>query len=220
MWIYIKLFLALLLVVLPFLFAYLRPKEDSTSIWRNFFTLIGSRLPMLRKIGQKILNILKRFYNGMKRFDSFRRFFTLIVVMVMLLYQFIDFSASTLIASMIQGSSGDARTLNIIINQYGPMMTSPQATLLAAFITLPFFFFGTTDKLMTKVRDKKKLYFFSGVITLVFILASPRYYIVGELLTIILLAVSVYPKKEYPETPKGRKGLTKLRRMNPLKNVA
>ncbi len=69
MWIYIKLFLALLLVVLPFLFAYLRPKEDNTSIWRNFFTLIGSRLPMLRKIGQKILNILKRFYNGMKRFD-------------------------------------------------------------------------------------------------------------------------------------------------------
>ncbi|MBQ5495039.1 MAG: hypothetical protein IIT76_07530, partial [Prevotella sp.] len=48
---------------------------------------------------------LRRFYEGMKRSDNFRKFFTLMMLMGMILIQFVDFHASTEIARMIQDSS-------------------------------------------------------------------------------------------------------------------
>jgi len=46
-------------------------------------------------------NRLRRFYEGMKRSDNFRKFFTLMILMGMILIQFVDFHASTEIAKMI-----------------------------------------------------------------------------------------------------------------------
>ena len=76
--IYMKLILACLLAAAPFMYAaYMRSGKHS--------------LP----------RVIKRLYEGMKKSDNFRNFFTLILLMVLVAYQYVDFHASTAIAEML-----------------------------------------------------------------------------------------------------------------------
>lgn len=131
---------------------------------------------------------LRRFYEGMKRSDNFRKFFTLMMLMGMILIQFVDFHASTEIARMIQDSSVTSTEAAKMIAIYAPLMTRPYATLLAAAISLSFFSYRWADKVLTVLHDYPKLFLVVAVVSMAIPIISVRYLIVTEIMYIILIA--------------------------------
>ena len=122
-----------------------------------------------------------RFYEGMKRSDNFRKFFTLVILMVMIALEFIDFQASTAIATLMHDSHLSVADAAQTIGLYGALMTRPYATLLAAVMSLAMFSYKWADAVLT----------FAMLIAMV----SPRYIIVTEMLEIVLLAAYIYPDR-------------------------
>lgn len=208
--IYLKLILALVLSALPFFYvSYIRPKEKTSPVWRNMFTAIGTQLPHLTKVKNAIGKFLHRLYDGMKKSDNFRKFFSLIILLLMIAVQFVDFSASTSIARMTQESTLISQQTAKIIAIYGPMMTRPHATVLAACLSLTFFSYSVADWFLTRLHNKQRFFFGVALITLIILFATPRYFIVAEILEMILLAALIYPNKISEQRPKGRKTIPK-----------
>ena len=147
---------------------------------------------------------LRRFYEGMKRSDNFRKFFTLMMLMGMILIQFVDFHASTEIARMIQHSSVTSTEAAKMIAIYAPLMTRPYATLLAAAISLSFFSFKWADYVLTVLHDYPKLFLVVAVVSMAIPMVSVRYLIVTEIMYIILLGAYLYPDKDGNRTPRIR----------------
>lgn len=147
---------------------------------------------------------LHRFYEGMKRSDNFRNFFTLMMLMGMILIQFVDFHASTEIARMIQDSSVTSTEAAKMIAIYAPLMTRPYATLLSAAISLSFFSFRWADYVLTSLHDYPKLFLVVAVVSMAIPMVSVRYLIVTEIMYIILLGAYLYPDKDGNQTPRIR----------------
>lgn len=133
-----------------------------------------------------------RFHEGMKRSDNFRKFFTLMVLIVMIIIQYIDFHASCTIAKMMQESNYVESADTIA---YAALMSRPYATLIAVPISLSFFSFKMADLILTWLHGHPKAFIPIGL-TLVGLLAFfPRYVLVAELVFIILFAAYLYPIK-------------------------
>ena len=137
----------------------------------------------------------KRFYEGMKRSENFRKFFTLIVLMVMIAIEFIDFQASTAIATMMHDGHLTAANAAQTIGLYGALMTRPYATLLAALMSLVMFSYKWADTILTYLHDNPKKFLVVAGVAMLIAMVSPRYIIVTEMLEIVLLAAYIYPDR-------------------------
>ena len=136
--IYMKLILACLLAAAPFVYAaYMRSGKHS--------------LP----------RVIKRLYEGMKKSDNFRNFFTLILLMVLVAYQYVDFHASTAIAEMLNETDSCADTATTI-SIYGKLMSSPYATIIAAGLSLPLFSYKLANRVLTELHNNQKLFPYCG----------------------------------------------------------
>lgn len=172
MMIYMKLILAFVLAVAPFACAvYLRSNRQS--------------LP--RQI--------QRIYDGMKYSNSFRKFFTLIILIIMMMVQFIDLNASTDIARMVQDNNTSHISAMHTIGNDATLMTRPYATLIAAILSLSFFSFRMSDKVLVTLHNNRKAFSLIGMFTLFLVFYSFRYLIVAEVLLMILIAAYIYPNK-------------------------
>ena len=199
-----KMILAFLLAALPFFYAsFLRPKKDSTSAWRNMFTAIGSQMPRLKAFKNAVAHFMHRLYDGMKRSDNFRKFFSLIVLLLMIGVQFIDFSASTAIAKGSQEYAVGSTELAQYEYLYSNLMSRPYATLVAACISLSIFSFRAADWILSGLHNSRRIFLFFALLALIFLFASPRYLIVTEILEMMLMAALIYPNKIIHAGPKG-----------------
>ena len=137
--------------------------------------------------------MIQRFYEGMKKSENFRKFFTLIVLMGMLALQFIDFQATTTIAKMIQESAKSPIETAQTIGVYAPLMTRPYATLIAAAVSLSFFSFKVADRVLTVLHQQPKVFLLVGLVAMTIMFTSVRYLILAQMLFVILFAAQVYP---------------------------
>ncbi len=207
--IYLKLILALLLSALPFFYvSYVRPKEKTSPVWRNLFTALATQMPRLRAVKKIIGRFLHRIGEGMKKSDNFRKFFSLVTLLLMVVVQFVDFSASQDVAQGIRELNGSAEQTKFIA-AYGSLMTRPHASVLAACLSLMLFSYKAADWLLTRLHNRKKFFLAIALLTLVILFASPRYFIVAEVLHMMLLAALVYPNRTSVDDPKGRKRIPK-----------
>lgn len=219
--IYFKIILAFLLSALPFFYmSYIRPKEKTSPVWRNMFTALGTQMPRLRAVKKAVGKFFHRLYDGMKKSDNFRKFFTLVTLLLMIAVQFVDFSASTSIARMLQEASHDGHETAKMIAVYGTLMTRPHASVLAACLSLILFSYTAADWLLTRLHNRRKLFFGVVLITLVVLFASPRYLIVTEVLEMMLMAALIYPNKIPSQAPKGRKPIPTEEEQNTLRKAA
>ena len=136
-----------------------------------------------------------RFHEGMKRSDNFRKFFTLLVLMAMIAIEFIDFQASTAIATMMHDGQLTAADAAQTIGLYGALMTRPYATLLAAAMSLAMFSYKWADAVLTYLHDHPKHFLVVAAVAMLIAWISPRYIIITEMLEIVLLAAYLYPDR-------------------------
>lgn len=172
MMIYTKLILAFMLAAAPFACAtFLRSKKYS--------------LPRQ----------LRRIYEGMKYCNSFRKFFTLIILIELIVFQYIDLNASTDIARMIQDNNTSHITAMQAMGYNAALMTRPYAILMTAMFSLIFFSFRMSDKMLTTLHNNRRVFVLTGMVALLLILYSFRYLIIAEILLMILMAAYIYPNK-------------------------
>jgi len=231
--IYLKLIQAFLLSAVPFLYvSFIKPRQETSPRWRNLFATIGSlginKLPQYKAVKTACSQFLHRLYEGMKRSDNFRKFFTLITLLLMIAVQFIDFSASTEIAHGIKAitessSKNTVETIsdvNQVIAVYGSLMSKPHATVLAACLSLLLFAYGPANWLLTRLHNSRRIFFFAALVTLFFLFVSPRYFIIGEIMEMMLMAALIYPNRIASPDPKGRKSIPVEQNRISLKNAA
>ncbi len=227
--IYLKIILAFLLSAIPFLYvSFVKPKRETSKVWRNMFTAIGSQLPRLKAVKTTCAKFMHRLYEGMKRSDNFRKFFTLITLLLMIAVQFVDYSSSVEVARMIRDAANEgaetaakaAAYTSHVIAVYGSLMSKPHATLLAACLSLILFVFKAGDWLLTRLHNSRKIFFTVAMMTLIILFTSPRFFIVVEVLEMMLMAALIYPNKVVPQDPKGRKGIPMEQKEMAYRNAA
>ncbi len=140
--VYLKLILAAVITAIPLFYEYyVRPKEKTSKVWRNMFTAIGSSMPFLSRFCNKMKQHAKRSADGMRKSDNFRKFFTYIVLLILIVIQFVDLQASQVV---VQGAANMGLQKNSVhaMNYYllfGGFYTSPFTYLITGVMSLVFF---------------------------------------------------------------------------------
>lgn len=215
--IFLKIFLSLILVILPYAYAYhVRAKKKRGEQQSSLFTFLGKHLPKIHQACLAVKNFIMRLFDGMKRSDSFRRFFTIITLLVLLVFQYTDFHVASSIAHNVREAfqnSAERNVENIAeLKLLLPYFTKPQATMLGACLTLMFFSYRFADYLLTLLHNNNRLYCLVGLATMTITILATRWFVIAETLAIILMAAYTYPNKRPVDNPKGRKGIPKHKR--------
>lgn len=91
----LKWLLAMLLTSVPFVFHYcIKPKAASSDKWRNFYSFLSARMPWLKRKALAVKAWISYVYHKMYKSDNGRKFFTLVLVICMLVFQVVDFHAA------------------------------------------------------------------------------------------------------------------------------
>jgi hypothetical protein len=123
------------------------------------------------------------------------------------------------IASLRGQVSQTAQTAQIIA-VYGALMTRPHASLLAACLSLLLFSYTAADWVLTRLHNRRKFFFGIALVVLIILFVSPRYFIVSEILEMMLMAALIYPNKIPSQDPKGRKKIPMEEEQQTFKKAA
>jgi hypothetical protein len=201
---YLKIALALFLSAIPFLFKHLvMPSKESAPTDRNMLSAIGTAIPFLNRYRRKLFNISIRIYNAMKHSTEARKFFCLILLLVLMTIAMVDFNASASIARKVtkaaQESGSQSEVMIGLYTVYRPYLTFRYATLLAGLMVIPFFSYKLTDRILSRLAGSRRLFAVMSMAT-VFLLAMSVFYssgrniIIIQMLFVILGAASIYPR--------------------------
>ncbi len=139
----------------------------------------------------------------MKHSTEARKFFCLMLLLVLLTVAMVDFNASASIAGKVtkaaQESGSQSEAVIGLYTVYRPYLTFRYATLLAGLMVIPFFSYKLTDRILSRLAGSRRLFAVMSMGTL-FLLAisafcsSGRNIIIIQMLFVILGAASVYPR--------------------------
>ena len=204
--IYLKIILAILLTAAAMLIKKaVNEKEETDSRTKSLPALLSPLLPYVRKGWLKAVKFLRRLSEGMRRLDSFRKFFTLVLLLSIIAIQFIDFSASSSVAQMLSEElhQGAATLDEGMVKTYTPLMTYPQTTMVSGLLAMMFFSYKLSDKILLLLK-KRKVFFWTCITTILVLLSSPRNMVLAETLMMIEMSSLFYPFKVPDATPKNR----------------
>lgn len=156
-------------------------------------------ISLCRRITNSLRKFAKRIYQGMNRSDtnSFRKFYTLILLMTMLLYQYTDFHIASDVArevrENIKFSSAEDSPEMLRMAPYLPLLTKPLSTITAGVIAILLFSYKLADKTLNMLHKSRQLFTTTGLVAIVITVIAPRSFILGETLLILLIGAYIYP---------------------------
>lgn len=223
----LKTVLAVVLTVIPFIFhLYVKPKSNAGGKWRSSLSFLMSKMPTFRRWYSSMEAWLSYVYHKMYRSDNGRKFFILVLITVMLVYQVVDYHSAKAaygiyIENVTQGKSLSLTPYILDIPRMGmevqlapkalmdnilhPFQTHVFAFLVAMGLTLPLFSYRLADKILLAIHQSVCLEIILALqIISMAAMDHGRFFLLSELLFTLLLAGMVYPFKEQPSTPQGR----------------
>lgn len=91
----LKVILAFVLTAIPFAYhTWVQPNQDRSPLLRNLSTAMMACLPKIRGVVKKAKSFLSWYYDKMKTSISARKLFTLVLVMVLLAVQYVDYETT------------------------------------------------------------------------------------------------------------------------------
>lgn len=200
----------MILAAMPFAYAYhIRAQKKRGDQPSSLYTFIGKQFPKIQCACLAVINFVTRVYDGMKRSDSFRRFFTIITLLVLLVFQYVDFHVASNVAHDVRlafENSAEKNVDNIAeLKAWLHYFTKPHATMLGACLSLMFFSFRLANNILTRLHNNNRIYCLVGLVTMCIAILATRWFIIAETFAIILMAAYIYPNKRPIENPKGRK---------------
>ena len=238
----LKLILAMVLTMVPFWFHYwVKPKGKTSEKWSSSYGFLSSKMPWLSLKVRAMKAWLSYVYQKMHRSHNGRKFFILVLLIAMLLYQVVDFHAAQE-AYRLQAEYGSLGK-DLSLTSYSitfPMLDSrvelgPKPLMdsvlypffshfwvypLAMMLTLPLFSYKIADKVLLKIHGSWLLQVILAFLSVAMAAMDyGRVFLLSELLFILLMAGMVYPFKQQPSSP-GRKCWLWDRRGAPQKKAA
>lgn len=182
----LKFILAAILTAIPFVHRYVvKPRSSENRAMRNIFSAINYYL-IKKIVNRKSIRLFLHFKEGMIKMKSFRKFFTLVLLLVLLSIQFIDIN--------LPPDSSSSFFLHHDLTGAYP----------AALITMPFISYKSADKILLKIKNS---FLFSPISILILTGISflSNLFIFSESIFLIMLASLYYPTQVYH--PSGIKQL-------------
>ena len=238
----LKLILAMVLTMVPFWFHYwVKPKGKTSEKWSSSYGFLSSKMPWFSRKVRAMKAWLSYVYQKMNRSHNGRKFFILVLLIAMLLYQVVDFHAAQE-AYRLQAEYGSLGK-NLSLTPYSitlPMIDSrvelgPKPLIgsvlypffshfwvypLAMMLTLPLFSYKIADKVLLVIHGSWLLQVILAFLSVAMAAMDyGRVFLLSELLFILLMGGLVYPFKQQPSSP-GRKCWLWDRRGVPQKKAA
>ena len=144
----------------PFVFHYcIKPKAASSDKWRNFYSFLSARMPWLKRKALAVKAWISYVYHKMYRSDNGRKFFTLVLVICMLVFQ-VEWAARGKALSLtpydigLSGIDGEVELSpkSFMENILYPFQTSPWVYMVALMMTLLLFSYRLADLYPTHGR--------------------------------------------------------------------
>lgn len=218
----LKLILVLVLTMIPIMFGvFVKPKQKTSEKCRNLYSFIGAYSPMLERKYRKIRVALKALWYKIKNTENGRKFFTCILVLVLLSLQYVDYLSSNEVAAVCKDAiithnekvfmvTKPNTTLamvfgvNTFSNYWYPYITPAITYLIAMVTTLLLFSDKIASKILSNIYHKPILTFISvEMIWLLSILDEGKNILLAEMLFVLLLAGMIYPIRKNHVVPHG-----------------
>ena len=223
----LKTVLAVMLTAVPFLFHFwVKPKSATPGKWHSSLSFLLSKMPTFRRWYASLKAWLCYVYKKMYRSDNGRKFFILVLIIVMLVYQVVDYHSAKMAYGLYAESSSLGKSLSLtpyildipwigIEVEFGPkavmgnllypFQTHVLAFLVAMGLTLPLFSYRLADRILLGIHKSLRLEIILAILAILMAAVDfGRFFLLSEMLFILLLAGMVYPFKEQPSSPKGR----------------
>lgn len=219
----LKLILAFILTMIPFVFHYwIKPKSKESPKWKNSISILEENLPYIRSKKRIIFVCFMRFYKKMKFSRNARKFFTYILIVSMLIVQFVDFQVSKYAKEYLNEATSISvektqpgnSTCLAVKHKASAMLLRSHTTPFWAFnlclvITLATFSYRLSDMVLTQIHNVRWIKWAMGVAIVLFIVASlGRLLLVAEISYLILMAGLIYPNPRFDEYGKWRRRIT------------
>lgn len=227
----LKLVLFFVLTSIPFLYHFfIKPRRESIKRYRNAFTAVQPQMSKLKKAIWRLGTYLINFYDKMKRREKPRKFFTLLLLLSLLLFQGVDNFASSEVAATYKTMVKENRLNELSIsgkktvapfmqrkfsNYLYPFLTRPIVYLVSFALTLIFFSYRMANWILTMIHNSKKtLLVLSAIMIFFSFFDEGRYMLFSEVLLIITMAALFYPNFYGSLPPRGRKPIPIYNRKN------
>lgn len=223
----LKMVLAVMLTAIPFLFHFcVKPKSLNPGKWHSLLSFLISKMPTFRRWYGSLRAWFSYVYKKMYRSDNGRKFFILLLVIVMLVYQVVDYHSAKSAYGIYLESFAEGKSLcltpytldipwmgievelgpkEVMGNFLHPFQTHVLAFLLAMGLALPLFSYRLADRILLGIHQSLRLKIILAILTILMAAVDfGRFFLLAEMLFILLLAGMVYPFKEQPSSPRSR----------------
>lgn len=205
----LKVILAFVLTAIPFAYhAWVQPNQDRSPLLRNLSTAVTACLPKIRGVVKKARSFLSWYYDKMKTSISARKLFTLVLVMVLLAVQYVDYE-TTLYAVRTNHLIGECSSFGEMDKSEGisclwsvweknlfflPSQTPYNIITINLLCTFLLFNYRIAENVLTCLNQKKVIFSLSAAVSVALILIDGRLLIGSECLYILLGAGAIFPK--------------------------
>ena len=206
----LKIVLAFMLTAIPvFYHKCIKPKQVKSIIWRSLFSLLCSAAPRICLFIIRVVSKLIHFHKHMKFSDNARKFFTFLLIILLLLVQVIDYLASIEVQEIhstlsLQDINPMYQTtcckdsISMILGDCCYPYSTPILLLFVIFIfTIALLNFKFINYILLYLKSDTRIFIVWNIFTVVYaIVDSGRYMIMAEwLYTLSLASIYFYPDK-------------------------
>ena len=206
----LKITLAFTLTAIPaFYHVWIKPKQGKSVVWGSLFSLLCSAAPKIYTLKRRVIFNILRFHKRMKFSENARKFFTLLLFMMLLIVQAVDYLASIEAQEIhnkllmqdikpVYQTTCCIDSISIILGDCCYPYSTPIWLLVCVFVcTIALLNYRFVNYILLCLRSDKKLFIIWSFFTVSYaIVDSGRYLIVVEwLFTLSLASTYFYPEK-------------------------
>lgn len=222
----LKVVLALLLTLVPFVFHYvIKPKASSSPKWRSFYSFLSTKMPCIRRKVAKVKAWISYVYGKMHRSRNGRKFFILVLLVMMLVFQVVDYHAARQAYQLLGESALPSGTMSLTpyhirVPFLGEVMMPGSGKLLESLL-YPFLTqawlchcpgihydavsYRLADRILLRIHASRILQIsLASVAILMVVVSMGRCFLLFELLMMLLMAGIIYPFPQQPSSPRGK----------------
>lgn len=191
---YLKIFVAILLTVLPFIYAlFIRPFQLESQVWRNSLTALAHYMPKFIRWCKKRISSLSKIIEKMRYNISERKRFVAVVLVALCLVQSLDCKASVDAFNVLTGNSPIKPDECFSEDFFKAFLSTKKASAIAIAFCLTFLFYSPANRLLNFLHENTKLTL-SVMLFSVFLPAIFAHsFVLTQTLIIVCFAATFYP---------------------------
>ena len=235
----LKIILSLLLTVIPvYYLVYRKYFCDHNKALPNIYSLINKISPFIASRYMAFRAWIIRYRKRLRESVPCRKFFTLMVLLLLLFVNFVDMSASdkalnnilTIIRQdnnkeiVIKTHVGKGKQYQIkpehlpAYNAYAGYITDSFSALISNVVMIFFFFYKPANAILNKLHQSKIIFRLMAALSVAILYLPGSHLLLSEIIFILLLAATVYP--EQIPSGAGPNGGLKIFEENECRKVA